>query len=448
MIRPSPRFVFAFQLALAVVIAYALALSFDWERPHWAVFAVFAIAVPHMGMSLGRAGQRLAGTIVAAGMALLIIALFPQDRWLFILSLSSWLALCTYMMVFSKRSYFWHTAGFIASIIAATAANTGGNSFMLAIDRTLETSLGIVVYTVVGLLLWRQPIPAKPPPTVVGPWFFPDVDAVVAALRVFIIYWVSFLAIIYIPDFPTGLAFLAPMGPLAMAIATTPQLPIRSLYMPVALGLLIASLLYMLVMPVLSSYTELAALTFIFALAVSYRYYAPQETVARLIVLFIFGGLTGISNDQAYSFGAVSNNLLNWLWVLLMLHLSTLLPVIIRPETRFLRLLERFNRSAARLQASISADGWLGRWVRAYHRHEILTIPSKLAMWQPQLSPGLVVPASENLEALMQKLRDCQSAFLQMSDAAATRDEAMTLIKELEASYAMINWSPWREPRF
>ena len=179
---PSPRFVFAFQLALSLVIAYGLALSFDWERPRWAAFAVIAIAVPHRAMSLGRAGQRLAGTFLGSGMALLIVALFPQDRWLFMLSLSSWLAVCTYMMVFSQRSYFWHCAGFIASIIAATAANVGGNAFMLMVDRTLETSLGIIVYTVVALLVWRQPAPATPPPNVVGPWFFPDPDAVAAVM--------------------------------------------------------------------------------------------------------------------------------------------------------------------------------------------------------------------------------------------------------------------------
>ena len=172
--QPSPRFIFAFQLALALVISYGLALSFDWERPRWAAFAVITIAVPHIGMSLGRAGQRLLGTLLGATVALLIVALFPQDRWMFILALSLWLAACTYMMCFSRRSYLWHCAGFIASIIAATAANVGGNSFMLAVDRTLETSLGIIVYTFVALLVWRQRDPTTPPPAILGPLFFPD----------------------------------------------------------------------------------------------------------------------------------------------------------------------------------------------------------------------------------------------------------------------------------
>jgi uncharacterized membrane protein YccC len=442
--QASPRFVFAFQLALALVIGYWLALSFDWERPRWTAFAIIAVAVPHIGMSLGRAGQRLLGTFVGSSMALVIVGLFPQDRWPFILCLSSWLAICTYMMVFSRRSYFWHCAGFICSIIAASAANVGGDSFMLAVDRTLETSLGIVVYTVVALLVWRQPVPDTPPPSLVGPWFFPDMDAVVAALRVFIIYWVSFLAIVYIPDFPTGLAFLAPMGPLAMAIAASPQLPIRALYLPVVLGLFIASLIYMLVMPILSSYAELAALIFVYALAVGYRFYAPAETLARLIVLFIFGGLVGISNDQAYTFGAVSNNMMNWLWVLIMLHVSTILPVNIWPESKFLRLLERFQYSTALLNEPPAAKHWLARWQRAYHRHEILTIPNKLAMWQPRLSPQFSGTSGEEVQQLLDTVKACSAALLESEAQAAKQAE----LEALQQHCAMINWSPWRESRF
>jgi hypothetical protein len=443
--RPSARFAFAFQLALALVIGSWLALSFDWERPRWVAFAIVAIAVPHMGMSLSRAAERLLGTFVGCAVALLIVALFPQDRWLFILGLSSWMALCTYLMCFSERSYFWHCAGFIASIIAATTANVGGNSFMLAIDRTLETSLGIVVYTAVALLVWRQNEPDLPPPTIVGPLFFPDRDAVVAAARVFIIYWLSFLAIVYVPDFPTGLSFLAPMGAFAMAIAVTPQLPIKALYLPVALGLLIASFLYMLVLPILSGYVALGVLLFVIALAVGYRYYAPQETLMRVLVLVIFAAITGINNDQAYTFAAVSNNLLTFTWILIMLHVSTLLPVRIQPETKFLRLLDRFRNSVAWLQTDPPPTSWWSRWLTACHRHEILTIPNKLAIWQPRLSPALVAPVSGEIEALMQRVKDIRHA---LQDGAATAGDTRSTIADLDQHCARIDWSPWWQPKF
>ena len=127
-----------------------------------------------------------------------------------------------------------------------------------------------------------------------------------------------------------------------------------------------------------------------------------------------------------------------------MLHFSTLLPFTIRPETKFLRLLERFNRSAAYLQAAGTADGWLRSWVRAYHRHEILTIPNKLALWQPHLAPGLVEPVAEGLDKLLQCVKDCRSALLQPS--ATEGDEAR--VAELEQQYATIYWSPWHQPRF
>jgi hypothetical protein len=214
--------------------------------------------------------------------------------------------------------------------------------------------------------------------------------------------------------------------------------------MPVALGLLIASLLYMLIMPTLSSFAELGALIFIYALAVGYRYYAPQETLARLLVMFIFGGLVGISNDQAYTFGPISNNVLTWTWVLIMLHASTLLPIRIRPETRFLRLLERFNLSVASLQAEDVAGGWLRLWVRAYHRHEILTILNKLALWQPHLPPNLVKPVGADLDTLLQSVKDCQTGLLQTS----ATEQVTPGVAEFERQHAVINWAPWREPRF
>jgi uncharacterized membrane protein YccC len=444
---PPPRFVYAFQLALALVIGYGLALWFDWERPRWSAFAIIAVAVPHIGMSLARAGQRLKGTLLGAAVALVIVAVFPQDRWLFILALSLWLSACAYMMCFSQRNYFWFCAGLICSIIASTAANTGGNAFMLAIERTLETSLGVIVYSVVALLVWRQEEPPMPP-SLAGAFFFPDRDAVVASVRVFILYWMSFLAVVYIPDFPVGLTFLAPMGGFALQLATMPQLPIRALYIPLIAGVVIASVIYMLVMPILDGYAALGLLIFIVGLTAGYRYYAPQETVMRMLILVIFASLTGINNDQVYSFSAVSNNTLIFAWVLVLLHISTYIPESKRPETRFLRLLERYQRSARILTDPAPANNWLQRWGLAYHRHEIATIPGKMASWQPHLAPALVAAAGDELKTLMQLLKDSQARLQAKTGTAPDASQETPVLQELESACAMIDWTRWREAKF
>ena len=162
----------------------------------------------------------------------------------------------------------------------------------------------------------------------------------------------------------------------------------------------------------------------------------------RLLVLVIFAALTGINNNQAYVFAVVSNNLLSFTCILLLLHIATLVPVRARPETRFLRLLERFQASARRLQET-QPGGWLARWRHAYHRHEIETLPGKLAIWLPRLSPSLVAPVQQEIDSLMQQVAGCQSALLE----AENSDERIP-VEELDASCAMIEWSTWRQPEF
>ena len=443
--RPPDRFVFALQLALALVITYFLALSFDWERPRWAAFAVITVAMPHVGMSLARAGQRLLGTLLAAAVAITIVALFPQQRWHFVLALSIWLATCTYLMGFSRHSYFWQCAGFVGSIIAISAANAKGGSFSLAVDRTLETSLGVIVYSLVTMLVWPvktdKPAPANQMPGL----FFPDRDLLVAALRVAMVYYLAFIAIVYIPAFPTGLMFLAPLAAFLMALASMPQLPVKALYGPIFMGLALASMVYMLVMPELAGFYALGLLLFVVGFIIAYRYYAPEETLTRLAVLAIFASLTGISNDQSYTFATISNNVLTFALLLLFLHIATLVPETARPEDNFIGLLARFRAAAGQLAQAESQKGWIDSWRRAYHRHEIATIPSKLEAWHPHLSPVVIETADEQIKTVLQSVSGCREKLLLRE---CEPEEASSRVADLGDACALIDWSAWSRTSF
>ena len=70
--------------ALAMTIAYGISLQMGWDRPYWAGFAVAFISLPTIGQSLNKATLRLAGTILGAIMALTVLSLAAQNRWLFI----------------------------------------------------------------------------------------------------------------------------------------------------------------------------------------------------------------------------------------------------------------------------------------------------------------------------------------------------------------------------
>ncbi len=140
--------------ALAMTIAYGIALWMDWDNPKWAGFAVAMISLATIGQSLNKATLRMAGTLVGMVVALTLIALFAQDRWLFILFLSLWIGLCTYLMGGTRHQYFWHVCGFVCAIICMSAGPDSANAFEIAILRTQETGLGILVYSLVSILIW------------------------------------------------------------------------------------------------------------------------------------------------------------------------------------------------------------------------------------------------------------------------------------------------------
>jgi len=86
-----------------------------------------------------------------------MVALFPQDRWPFLLLMSGFIALCTYRLSMGSRSwYIWLNAGFNVPIVAMLGGNVGLNSFDVIVLRVQETTLGVVVYSLVAILLWPR----------------------------------------------------------------------------------------------------------------------------------------------------------------------------------------------------------------------------------------------------------------------------------------------------
>jgi uncharacterized membrane protein YccC len=154
MISLSTRTKEAIKTGLAMTIAYGIALSMDWEKPYWTGFAVAFISLTTTGQSLNKGALRMLGTLVTTVVALTFIALFAQDRWLFMLFLSAYVGFCTYMMGGAKHQYFWHVCGFVCAIICMSAGPNSIRAFETALLRAQETGLGILVYSLVSILIW------------------------------------------------------------------------------------------------------------------------------------------------------------------------------------------------------------------------------------------------------------------------------------------------------
>ena len=151
----SPRFKHAFKTALAVVIAYAIALYMDWDKPIWAGYTAASISLDATGQSIQKGLNRFAGAVVGSIAGFVLLAFFIQDRWLFFIFLSLYLAVCTYFSFGTERyNYFWQQAGFFAVVVGLDSAFSPVSAFAIAIERTQGAGTGLLVYMLVDLLLW------------------------------------------------------------------------------------------------------------------------------------------------------------------------------------------------------------------------------------------------------------------------------------------------------
>ena len=145
----------AIKVGLAFSLVYVIALLFGWKNPYWAGFAVAQIALFPAGQSLHNGALRVGGVIIAVFASLLIYALAPQERWLFATLSAMWMMFTTYMMIRDqKHSYLWNVAGFAVVAILVVPAFSSYDIFANAVARGLETTMGIVVYTLVTVFIW------------------------------------------------------------------------------------------------------------------------------------------------------------------------------------------------------------------------------------------------------------------------------------------------------
>ncbi len=153
----TTKFKEAFKFALAFALVYGIALKVNWLSPSWAGWSVVAIsATSGGGESLQKGLLRIWGTILACIAGIAIISLGAQDSWLFMLLTASLVSLGAYQMLANKKlSYFWFVAAYVTLVITAAGPSSAGG-FYIAVFRTLETILGIVVYTLIAVFLWPR----------------------------------------------------------------------------------------------------------------------------------------------------------------------------------------------------------------------------------------------------------------------------------------------------
>ena len=613
----------AIKTALAITITYAVVLQLGWDKPMWAVLAMSFISLATVGMTMNKAALRMFGTVVAAVVALVLLALFPQDRWLFILALSAYVGFCTYMMGGKKNSYFWNVCGFVCVIICLEAGADASQAFTLAVLRAQQTCLGILIYSLISIFLWpvntraaftasardlgatqhqlylasldllkrqgddartaglkaqevqdrtkfgqlldaaetdtdeireqqrewricqgqltklsevmeqwregfkevqsidlEQLLPnlndfgaeldsrftgieqmlANQPPeqqpaaieldleetgvrdlshfqkaalivmrsrlqelarltrhvfisvsavkgysqkhtmdtAIVPPraGFVPDPDRFMSVLRIVMIIWLGYIALNYVDSIPGGSVFLIISVSLGMAFATTPQLRVSLLFVPVGCSVLFASLVYIFIMPHLSTFLELGLLVFVITFAIGYLFAEPKQVLGRALGLAMFAAIASISNQQSYSFQSVATTVMLFPLAFLMLVVTAYIPFSAHPERAFLRLLGRYFHSCEALMVNLHRESQqpltrFGQWVENYHVREVATLPAKLGVWGQFINPKALPGTSpQQVQAVVTSLQGLSSRIEELIKECDT-PQAQLLVQEL-----------------
>ena len=146
----------AFKLALSMMLMYWLALWMDWDMPKYGGLAIVLVSLGTVGASLQKGLLRIVGTTFGLVVGLLLLSFFAQDRLFTVVFLTFYLVVIGYFMQGSQYGYAWFVAGFLPPLVWSTTYMKVDTAFHYAIFRYLETTAGIVIYTIVSTLFWPR----------------------------------------------------------------------------------------------------------------------------------------------------------------------------------------------------------------------------------------------------------------------------------------------------
>jgi uncharacterized membrane protein YccC len=143
----SMAWIFVLKTLLAFYLAAWITMVFQLEQPSTTMITVAIVMHPQNGTVLAKSFYRALGTCTGSLLGVLMIAAFPQQRELFLLSMSLWVALCAGGAVLYRNfmSYGFVLAGYTAFIVALPAIDQPTAVFNSAVGRVSEVMLGLIV---------------------------------------------------------------------------------------------------------------------------------------------------------------------------------------------------------------------------------------------------------------------------------------------------------------
>ncbi|CAE6841222.1 FUSC family protein [Paraburkholderia domus] len=153
------RFLHVFKTVLAVVLATGVSMRLELSAPRTAMVSVVILMMhQHSGMVMARGFYRGLGMLVGNMAALLLIALFPQERVLFLLALALWIGLCVWGAAWYRnyQSYGFVLAGYATCIAALPSIDHPYDILDNVVTSLSEVTIGIVCASLVSALIFPQ----------------------------------------------------------------------------------------------------------------------------------------------------------------------------------------------------------------------------------------------------------------------------------------------------
>ncbi len=274
----------------------------------------------------------------------------------------------------------------------------------------LTRSLFACVRDIRGFAESSEVSPAETPPRRV---FTLDPDRLGGAVTVVANLCIAFLIWIYL-DPPGHSGFAQFSATMALVAATMPGVPARSMLRPFAMGCVFAGILYVFVMPHLSSYWELSVMLFLVTTLAYYLFWQPRQGLDKFGAIIPVIVLLSIENQQGYDFARFANSAAMIILGIGLAVLTSYIPHSPRPEKRFLRLRERFFRHSRFLISQLGLDwgeknvGLLTRWRTRYYCGNLLMLSHKLAIASSMIDcrafPGNTPERVQSLALSLQQL--------------------------------------------
>ncbi|MEA1982362.1 MAG: FUSC family protein [Campylobacterota bacterium] len=390
----SDKLKFAIKVSLSIMIAYMVPLSLGWDQAISAASTImFMTTMGMMGESISKGLKRALGTLIGATVGITLIALFPQDRFIYLIFLSLFATVALYLF----RAYRGDGSAFLLFVVILLLVFDNGNVdniFIFGIDKFFMTIFGIVVYTLVGIFLWPESIKKDDTLNKKG-FVWGDIEDIKGSFITFIVFWVAtYFWINFNP--PGGFMFVYFT---TVFSATTVFSPIKPLTLITFLSgtFIFALIMYIFILPNLHYAWQLGVFIFLYSF-VSFYFFPP-----KLSPIFLLGLLfMGISNQMHYNFEAFMLTLTMFYLFFSLLQLFYYIPFSTKPEYLFLKMKKRFFL----LNSFLDKEGLFRKITQKYAYIHLPITVEKMQLWASKIDYNYFKKVDK--ETVMAFIEECE----------------------------------------